>query len=373
MKIGILTLHSNTNFGGGLQQIALFEVLKSLGHEPCFLCVKNNRHISRFKELCGILTSYSPNQLTAATKEVLQRIIKKNKKETPNWKLYEKTDAFNYERLNYTPKFTLEQFPEYADRCDALIFGSDQVWTDVYTDILPYFGGGIPEFKGKKIAYAACSAHNRVPLYNRSYIKALLQDFKALSVRDSTTGQLVKSILGTEPRIVCDPTLLYDFQRYFQSSPIKGEYIFAYVLGDKSADWHQENIKRIKESTGISKVVALTTSLDDRFPWADIVITDALAIDWMNILRESAFVYTNSFHAVIFSLKFHKQFAAYYGDLVRSSRMIGLREQFGLQNRIVKEPNRIDYTEGVDFEKIDSIIASLSSLSLEFLKNSLDK
>lgn len=372
MRIGILTLHSNTNFGGGLQQIAMFEILKGLGHEPRFLCVKDNSRISAQKRLIGILTSYSTRQIMDSIKEAIHRAIRKSTEITPNTLLYEKTDKFNYKTLNYTPKFPLEQLPKYSDECDALIFGSDQIWTDVYSPVLPYFGGGMPSFKGKKIAYAACSAHNKVPLYNRQKIKGLLQDFDAISVRDETTRQLVNSIIGMSPKIVCDPTLLYDFKKFYKQSPIKVEYIFAYVLGDKAAEWHQININKIKEVTGISQVVALTTSLDDNFPWADIVITDALAIDWMNLLRESAFVYTNSFHAVIFSLKFHKQFVAYYGDLVRSSRMISLREQFNLKNRIVKDPQNIEYNKEIDFNNTDVLIASIAKQSSEFLKNILD-
>lgn len=373
MRIGILTLHSNTNFGGGLQQIALFEYLKNLGHVPTFLCVKGNSYVSAQKRLIGILSSYSIWQIIDTIKEVVHRVSRKTKEVTPNTSLYKKTDNFNYTTLNYTPKFPLEQLPKYTDECDILIFGSDQIWTDVYSEVLPYFGGGMPSFKGKKIAYAACSAHDRVPLYNRQKIKGLLQSFDAISVRDTTTRQLVNSVLGIKPQIVCDPTLLYDFKKYFKPSRIKGEYIFVYVLGDKSSNWHQANVDKIKKVTGISKVVALTTSLDDKFPWADDVITDALAIDWMNLLRESAFIYTNSFHAVIFSLKFHKQFVAYYGDLVRSSRMVGLREQFDLQYRIVKNPCNVDFTRPIDFKRIDEDINSLVSESADFLNKALDK
>lgn len=371
MKIGILTLHSNTNFGGGLQQIAMFETLKSLGHEPQFLCVQNNLAEPSSKRILGILTSYTPQELLNAINEAYHRIFDKKKPGTPHLVLYKKTDDFNYSYLNYTPKFGLDKLPEYVSRCGALIFGSDQVWTDVYSRVLPYFGDGIPGFKGKKIAFAACSVHKTAPIYNRKKIKALLSDFDAISVRDETTRQLVKNYSETEPSMVCDPTLLYDFKAYFKPSPIEGDYIFAYVLGDKTAEWHQRNIDKIKAETGISKVVALTTSLDEKYPWADVVITDALAIDWMNLLRESQFVYTNSFHAVIFSLKFHRQFIAYYGDLVRSSRMGGLRKQFGIEDRIVKEPLKADINRKIDFSATDLHIQELAKFSMLFLANSI--
>ena len=371
MKIGILTLHSNTNFGGGLQQIAMFETLKSLGHEPRFLCVVNNTKLSAPRHLVGIMSSYSCGQLVLAVKEGFKRITEKKSLPIPNYEISKKTDDFNYSVLNYTPKFNVEELSQYASDCDAIICGSDQVWTDVYSGVLPYFCDAMPDFKGKRIAFAVCSAHNRVPIYNRAKIKKLLSDFDAIYVRDRTTEQLVKRCSKIDAQIVCDPTLLYDFKSYLKPSPISGPYIFVYVLGDKPAEWHQRNLDKIKAETDVTKVVVLTASLDEKYSWADIVITDALAVDWMNILRESDFVYTNSFHAVIFSLKFHRQFVAYYGDVVRSSRMRGLREQLELSNRIVKNPQLVDYKSFISFDKYDDAIGSIAQSSLTYLRSAL--
>lgn len=371
MKIGIFTLHSNTNFGGGLQQIALFEVLKAMGHEPRFLCVKNNSHLSTSKRIAGILTSYSVPQLADTFKEAIERIYKKKAAGTPNLSLYERTDNFNYSVLNYTPKFPVSELPDYVSDCDALIFGSDQIWTDVYSNVLPYFGDGIPDYKGKKIAYAACSAHDKAPFFNRAKIRALLADFDSISVRDLTTKRLVERYSTQKPTIVCDPTMLYDFEKYIKPYGIGKPYIFAYVLGDKSSEWHRRNIEKIKQSIGDFPVVALTTELDEQFTWADITISDALSVDWLNILRESAFVYTNSFHAVVFSMKFHREFVAYYGDLVRSSRMVALRKQFGLEERIVKHPSSVDYSKKIDFERTDKLIDEIAKKSKDFLNKAL--
>lgn len=102
-------------------------------------------------------------------------------------------------------------------------------------------------------------------------------------------------------------------------------------------------------------------------------MTGELAVDWMNLLRNSQFVYTNSFHAVIFSLKFHKEFVAYYGDLVRSSRMVGLINQFELRDRIVREPTKVNLCSKVDFEKLDEQILALRTSSLKWLSDSLNK
>ncbi|CDA84751.1 polysaccharide pyruvyl transferase family protein [Bacteroides congonensis] len=368
MKIGIFTLHSNTNFGGGLQQIALFEILKTMGHDPQVVCVRNDVPQSTFRRILGVLSSYS---FSSSIRELKSRCLQKKVPQIDNLELYKRCDAFNHENLNYTPKFGMVELPKYCKQYDAIIVGSDQVWTDVYSNVHPCFCDGIGDFKGLRIAYAACSAHNRVPFYNRKHIRQSLDKFTAISVRDTTTACLVESVGCSKPVIVADPTLLYDFEKYIKPVTIKKPYIFAYVLGDKPAEWHAKNIEYICKTVGNIKVIALTTELNENYPWADEVLTGELAVDWMNLLRNSQFVYTNSFHAVIFSLKFHKEFVAYYGDLVRSSRMISLITQFGLASRIVREPIEVDYTTSVDFSEIDLSISELRNKSMEFLSNSL--
>lgn len=369
MKIGIFTLHSNTNFGGGLQQIALFEVLKSMGHEPQVVCVQNDSYHSPWRRLLGVLSSYS---VIGTFKELITRITNKKKVQIGNYDLYKRCDAFNYANLNYTPKFGMKELPRYCKNYDAIIVGSDQVWTDVYSEVNPFFCDGIGNYKGLKISYAACSAHSKVPFYNRKHIKESLKLFSAISVRDNTTSDLVVSLIDKKPAMVADPTLLYDFNKYIKPSQINEPYIFAYVLGDKPAEWHTKNIEHIRKKTGNIKVIALTTELGENYPWADKILTGELAVDWMNLLRNSQFVYTNSFHAVIFSMKFHKEFVAYYGDLVRSSRMVGLIKQFNLENRIVKEPTIVNYNIPVNFIECDKIIEELKLYSINWLKNNLN-
>ncbi len=370
MKIGIFTLHSNTNFGGGLQQIALFEILKSMGHEPQVVCVQNDISQSVFRRILGVLSSYS---FWRAIRELKSRIVKKKSIWVGNWDLYKRCDAFNYENLNYTPKFGMVELPKYCKRYDAIIVGSDQVWTDVYSAVHPFFCDGVGDFKGLRIAYAACSAHDRVPFYNRKHIRQSLNKFTAISVRDTTTVHLVESVKCPKPAIVADPTLLYDFEKYIKPVNIAEPYIFAYVLGDKPVEWHARNIEHIRKTVGNIQVIALTTELNENYPWADRILTGELAVDWMNLLSNSQFVYTNSFHAVIFSLKFHKEFVAYYGDLVRSSRMAGLINQFELNDRIVKEPSFVNLSQKMQFKKTDEAISSLTKNSLEWLVKSLNK
>ena len=367
-SIGIFTIHSNTNFGGGLQQIALFEILSELGYKPQVVCLQNDTPKSIWRRILGVVCSYG---IRNVVRELRSRILKNHGSNAGNYGLYRRCDAFNYATLNYTPKFGMKDLPGYCKRYDAIIVGSDQVWTDVYSAVLPYFCDGIGDFFGKRIAYAACSVHNSVPFYNRDYVRTLLDKFDGISVRDRTTARMVENVGLETPAIVADPSLLYDYEKYIKPVQYDEPYIFAYVLDDKSSEWHTKNIDHIRKNIGNLKVVAITVELDDEYPWANEVLRDELSVDWMNLLRCSAFVYTNSFHATIFSLKFHREFIAYYGDLIRSSRMIDLRDQFLLHDRIVKNPLLCDLRKPLPFEFTDKIIAELKMNSLLWLKEKL--
>ena len=103
MKIGIFTLHSNTNFGGGLQQIALFEILKTMGHDPQVVCVRNDVPQSTFRRILGVLSSYS---FSSSIRELKSRCLQKKVPQIDNLEWYKRCDAFNHENLNYRPLLT---------------------------------------------------------------------------------------------------------------------------------------------------------------------------------------------------------------------------------------------------------------------------
>jgi hypothetical protein len=65
--------------------------------------------------------------------------------------------------------------------------------------------------------------------------------------------------------------------------------------------------------TGNLKVVSiiLTDNKPQLFNWSDKTYWYASPLEWLNLFYYSTFVYTDSYHGVLFSIKFHKQFLAY--------------------------------------------------------------
>ena len=109
--------------------------------------------------------------------------------------------------------------------------------------------------------------------------------------------------------------------------------------------------------------------------FADEVIYDASPEMWLNLLRHAAFVYTDSFHGCMFSLKYNKQFIAYFAQESRASRLIDLRDRYKLDNAIISSASelheRMCLQKCVDYEITNVLISEHVESSKQFLKESL--
>ena len=256
---------------------------------------------------------------------------------------------------------------------DVLITGSDQVWTNLYAFNLVFFFDKLDNYKGKRISYAACSAHNKVPIYNKNKIKKLLLKFDFISVRDSTTKKLVKGLCGFDVPIVVDPTLLLDFTPYIKKVKENVPYIFCYILGDDPYGGHKVALDRIKKKYGNLKVITIASSNSSIRSYSDDFVETLSPLEWVNLIYHANFVYTDSFHAMIFSLKFEKDFVAYYSEIVRASRILALRDEFKLENLVVGSTFKIDM-ENISYDKgfVKYRIQEMNDFSLNFLRKSLE-
>lgn len=332
MRIGILTFHFGNNYGGILQCYALQQVVRSLGHEVEVVDFrpKGDRTI---RHIIGRLREQSSLTL-------MLRLIRENfftKKDTDpklQDKKYTSIAVFNTFREKYlklSAPLNEETIGEYANACyDMIIVGSDQVWTSFYDRVPVYFMGWEPAFQGKKMSYAACSAYTKVSGKRSTELARLLNSFDKITVRDGSTAQLVKNLIGTVPQIVPDPSLLYDYSEFQEAEIVPVEpYILTYILGDEIEGGHQAALQKIKNEVGEMPVYAISIPGlgADIHPLADKVFSTLFPEEWVAMFRHAAYVYTDSFHAIMFSLKFGIPFTAYYRNMTRSSRMLDLKER----------------------------------------------
>ena len=198
MKIGIITLPFNSNYGGLLQTYALQSVLRQMGHEVWSVNRRNRIMPFKFKILtsssrlirsilsrkAGVIRSWATAKEELIVDQHTNRFISEN---------ILTTDFLKSEK-EFT-KLTRYEF-------DAYIVGSDQVWRPKYSPCLANHFLGFVEgtSKIKRISYAASFGVDNweyTPEQTEECRK-LVTKFNAVAVREDSAVKLCKDNFGNE-------------------------------------------------------------------------------------------------------------------------------------------------------------------------------
>ena len=337
MKIGILTLHSGANYGGTLQCIALYNLLKNNGHIVEVIDFKPTLTASWFKRLLYNISSV----------RCIGDLEKLFRKKTESCKVLNKNltsvfDEYRQNELRFSASCNELSISKVAGGYDIIVVGSDQVWSSTVRTHLTYMGDWIPMFHGKLYSYAACAVTRKYPIIRKSKIRHLLDKFEVLSVRDKSSKEFVCDfLLSREVRIDLDPTLLYSFENTLPTFEDKESYILVYVLGKEMQEGNKIAIDMIKKNVGEVKVLAITI-YDEDVTYADTTIKNATPTQWLAYIKNACFVFTDSFHGEVFSILFKKRFYVYYVEENRASRIIDLSKLFHVEDRVVTETKKMN-------------------------------
>ena len=379
-KIAILTMNYTMNFGGVLQCIALQETLKSMGHEVEVIRFSYKKDRFSITRIFQILYTYNFKEIISIGRDMITaKFSKKQKKPTTD--IYKNSREFISKYIDYTKLYNEDTIVELSEKYGAVVIGSDKIWGWVNRNKLVYFGCWINADKTDIISYAACSSVKVVPKFKEKEINTFLGKFKGVSVRDSYTKRIFQPLSKIDISVVLDPTFLYDFSQLFsvKESIIQEDYVLVYVLGKEIDGGHLSMINMIKEKYENHKVVAIVVdgNAQDIVEYADIVYNAASPDIWINLIANSKFFYTDSFHGVVFALKYRVKFLSYYTEISRSTRLIDLSDRFGLSNQIVTSVNDAVAKKSIDFnliyKELDDMICDRRKESFDFLKANLSK
>lgn len=360
MKIGIVTQPLSRNYGGILQNYALQQTLKKLGHEPYTFDLKapGTRHgwIKRttkalFKRLIGRKVAIYESPLKIAITEIpLRRFVKRNISLT-------------------TPRTFIpvaQRIEEYG--FEAIISGSDQVWRPYYNLSIEdmYLRFALP-YNVKRIAYAASFGTGEWE-YNEKQeaaCKTLIEKFDAISVREDSAVELCKEHFGIEAKHLLDPTLLLTSDEYntlidnIETS--SEEYLFAYIL-DKSS----EKIEYIRKIAAQKKLKPIVVGVSENVKFSDSVEK------WLALFRDCKYVVTDSFHGCVFSIIYNKEFHAIANITRGVDRMTSLLGALKLDNRLMDEAALCnDPLPKIDWTTINHNLEQLRNESIGFLRTNL--
>ncbi len=241
-------------------------------------------------------------------------------------------------------------------RYDYFVSGSDQVWHNwkrQERELDYYYLRFVPE--EKRISFSASFGFDSVPEIDLNQHQCGLKDMKALSCREESGVDLIYKLTGRKAKLIPDPTLCVSRNKWdsLLKRPLKipkGKYVLSFFLG-KISNRNRESIDHFCKT---NQYTMLEISKEKK--------TSFYAIDpghFLWIVKNASWVFTDSFHATVFSIIFKRNFYSLTRDNSVSmfNRIITLLEAFDLQDRsIYSDLNQILSISPERFEKVDDII-----------------
>lgn len=368
MKIGIITQPLHTNYGGLLQNYALQQVLKRLGHEPITLD-QGNMSVPLWR----IVASY--------VKTFLLRLIGKGKNRKYPIRISKEKEAFIRQHTNrfiekyiaHTQSyFYAKDFRSYTvnNQLEVLVVGSDQVWRPMYNqNVLCSFFDFAKGLQVKRLAYAASFGVDHWEFTERqtSQSKELIRYFDAVSVREHSGIDLCKKYLNCDAVHVLDPTMLLDKEDYIrlvenENEPKSKGNLFAYILDQSEAK--RQIVDKVSMELNLTPFTSMPESGGMAYP---------PATQWLRSFMDARFVVCDSFHGAVFSIIFNKPFLIIGNKERGMTRFNSLLDTFELHNRMISDiadvPSIVNTP--IDWEQVNRKRTEMKVYSIDFLKSFL--
>lgn len=367
MKIGILTLPFNTNYGGILQAYALQTVLERMGHEV-HVIEKEKRPLSINKYKMP-LTYGKRIAKNLMGKKVPIFYEQKYNREQPIIRQY--TDQFIEKYIH------LIKYKEFSDikesEYDAIVVGSDQVWRPKYfgiNQIEQTYLRFAENWNIKRMAYAASFGTDEWEYTTKqtSICGELLKKFDAVAVREESGVQLCKEHFRVEAQHVLDPTMLLkkeDYIKLFEANntPKSQGNLLCYFLDE--TDEKKELIKRVAKEKRLIPFNVKSKSEDINSPISERI--QPPIEQWLRGFYDAEYVVTDSFHACVFSILFNKPFVVYGNKERGMSRFKSLLNIFGLRSLLITNISEYKNANKYNRENINEILDNNRKTAFAFL------
>jgi nucleoside-diphosphate-sugar epimerase len=290
-----------------------------------------------------------------------------------------------FDRFRYTAGFVkkciwLKPF-DPLDDFRLYIVGSDQVWrnwgySDENKELGYYFFNFVLKQQTKRIVYAASFGQDNInnTLISQEflkYVKPLIKKIDYISMRESSGVKIMQDKWKVKAQHVLDPTMLLtvdDYNELIRKSPYKlneTKQIFAYIL--------EVNSKKEK----IIKDISYATKMEvDRIHPYQLDVLPPVE-QWLEGFRDAELVVTDSFHGAVFAIINNTPFVVIENLGGGVTRVTGLLEQFGLENRLVAENEAdtfdLSKLKPIDWREVNSKVKQLRDQSADWLLNAIEK
>lgn len=275
MKILILTIKDNKNYGNRLQNYAVQQNLKN------HLCNVSSIQLLNPKDIFSMSKTFILYPLVWILGGERQKRYKKR------FRFF----AFNKHIIQNNRKIKSTQLDILRHQIisyDLIVYGSDQIWNpkfDSFTEA--YLGTCAP--REKNIALSASFGIDEIPEEYLDFFRdSLLNNFSAISVREYQGAKIIKDLTGMDVEVLPDPTLTLSREKWEtleKPVPIPKDYYLTYFLGNKP-----ENI--ISTIELFQNIVSVSAEPSQPFGPGE----------FLYLIHQAKYLCTDSFHGCVFSI-----------------------------------------------------------------------
>lgn len=362
MKIGVITIIDELNYGNRLQNYAVQKYLQDNNFE-----VQTINNINNIKPKLKI-------KLTARVRNIFRKLKLKSERYIFRKNIENRKNMFKKFNDKYINKTDFIITPTNVDnklneQYDFFVIGSDQVWNPFWRltkiDLLEFAD------ENKRVAFSASFGVNQIPDEKKKEVSEELKKFKNISVREDKGKEIVQKLTGREDvEVLIDPTMLLTKEQWEnvieRPKHLKNKkYILNYFLGDIPNKIERKINKIAKEYN--CEIINILDKKSDYF--------ETGPSEFLYLEKNAFLICTDSFHSCVFAILFDRPFIVFDREnsiANMNSRTETLLKKFNLQDKkykgnITKDDLKHDYSKSYE------ILEKERDKSLNFIKKALSE
>lgn len=379
--VAILTkYYRNYNFGGMLQGYALHNVIEKMGFSCDIISYDTEKNTNPiYKNILLQSRQYGIKEIINKIKEKVIEKLSFFAKDSLKKRIKKFEDFYNWANYGTRHLYSDNDLQELNQNYRIFLSGSDQIWNP--NAVRRMYLQTFVTNNEKKISYAASIGRNTLSKNELKIMLPELSKFNKISVREKSAAKILNKYLGKEIKVVLDPTMLIKVDEWNNIAAgrlYNKPYALFYFFSDSL------QIRKILNDYCSAKGLNIV-----RIPYAmqKFNLFDGKGIgdkllnigprEFLSAIKYADFIFTDSFHGIVFSILYNKQFVAFErgknGKVSMNSRLYDLLEMFELKERLVASVN-IEYIKklnDIDYEYVNSLLCAKRKDSYSFLYDAI--
>ncbi len=348
MKIALLTIWREKNYGAELQAYATIKALQQMGHDVEMIDIRLSdcSHPNWKGRIGRFLSLFGPSH---------RKFCNFWKTNIPTTRRYK----------------SIKEIQANPPKADIYLVGSDQVWNPQLTkEFSALYFLNFGNANVKRISYASSFGTDTWKFPElKDETRRLLERFNHVTCREDSGVKILKEDFGIEATQVIDPTLLLENYKDLTGETQDKDTLVYYPLS------HDPELEEY--SVSLAKRLGLT-AINNKQSSTILKIAewDRVSIaEWVRNIAEAKFVVTRSFHGMVFSILHKRQFAVLAGKHGRSTRLTSLLRILGIEDRFfnsIEEMNNTKpWTKEIDYKIAYPKLLEIREQSINTLKESI--